>query len=84
MLSSDLLLVLAGGAGTLSEARLALEYERPVAAFLRERSELDRLPADILLLTCFSDVQVFFSESLRGLINPKKRKRSAIDSPRDE
>lgn len=47
VLSSDAIVLLGGGAGTLSEAELAVRYRRPVVAHLDGRDDLPGLPADI-------------------------------------
>jgi len=58
--------VMAGGAGTRSEARLALRYRRPVVAYLANRSEVPGLPAEIPLATSLSAVQRFVRAALLG------------------
>lgn len=50
VLSSDVVVVLPGGAGTASEAALAVRYRRPVIGFL-DRSEMPGLPAEVPVTT---------------------------------
>ncbi len=59
VLSSDVIVVLPGSEGTLSEAKLALRYGRPISAYLNDPSDLPGLPGDIPVLCCFTDVQFF-------------------------
>jgi predicted Rossmann-fold nucleotide-binding protein len=66
ILSADVVVVMAGGAGTRSEARLALRYRRPVVAYLADRSEVPGLPAEIPLATSLSAVQRFVRAALLG------------------
>ena len=66
VLSADVVVVMAGGAGTRSEARLALRYGRPVVAYLGERAEVPGLPAKIPLATSLSEVQRFVRSALLG------------------
>ena len=47
VLSSDVIVILPGGPGTLSEATLAVRYERPVVAYLNSPDELPGLPGSI-------------------------------------
>jgi len=49
VLSSDVVVALAGAEGTSSEVRLALRYGRPVVAHLASRDEIPRLPAEVLV-----------------------------------
>ncbi|NNF28836.1 MAG: hypothetical protein HKN73_16545 [Gemmatimonadetes bacterium] len=59
VLTSDLVLALPGGAGTLSEVRLALEYGKPVLAYLEDREEIPGLPASVQLASRLEDVVDF-------------------------
>jgi uncharacterized protein (TIGR00725 family) len=66
VLSADVVVVMAGGAGTRSEARLALRYGRPVVAYLGDRHEVPGLPAEVPLATSLSAVQRFVRAALLG------------------
>jgi uncharacterized protein (TIGR00725 family) len=46
VLSCDAIVALPGGAGTLSEVRLALRYSKSIVAWLEDRSELAGIPAE--------------------------------------
>jgi len=64
VLSADIVVVMAGAAGTRSEARLALRYGRPVVAYLGDRSEVPGLPPEIPLATSLPAVQRFVRAAL--------------------
>jgi uncharacterized protein (TIGR00725 family) len=64
VLSADVVVVMAGGAGTRSEARLALRYGRPVVAYLADRREVPGLPAEIAVATSLPAVQRFVRAAL--------------------
>lgn len=64
VLSSDAVLVLPGGAGTLSEVRLAQSYGHPVAAFFDDRRLLAGLPDDVVLAPTLDDVGRFLEDNL--------------------
>ena len=59
VLTSTVVILLPGGLGTVSEARLALRYERPCVAFLRTNEELPGIPDDIPIESDFSRVAAF-------------------------
>lgn len=59
VLSSSVVIVLPGAAGTASEARLALHYGRPCIAWLAERDEVPGLPAAIPAEPEFSTIERF-------------------------
>ena len=60
ILTADWVILLPGGAGTLSEARLALAYEKPTVAFLRRPEELPGLPPEIPIARRLREVADFF------------------------
>ena len=64
VLSADAVLVLPGGAGTLSEVRLALDYGRPVAAFFEDRGLLAGIPDEVPLVPTLDDVGRFLERLL--------------------
>ena len=47
VLTSTVVVLLPGGEGTASEARLALRYDTPCIAFVRSRNEIPSLPDEI-------------------------------------
>ena len=59
VLTPAVIIFLPGGAGTASEARLALRYGRPGVAYLRAREELPELPAGIPVEADFARVAAF-------------------------
>ena len=59
ILTSTVVLVLAGGEGTASEARLALRYGRPCIAYLDRRDDVPTLPEAIGVEQRFDRVQAF-------------------------
>ena len=65
VLTSDVVIVLPGGAGTASEARLALRYGRPAVAYLAHRTDVPGLPEDIPVETRFARVQAFVRAACR-------------------
>jgi hypothetical protein len=67
VLSSDVLVALPGGAGTASEAALAVRYGRPIAAYVDERADIPDLPAAVPVLTSLAEVQEFVLAHLTGV-----------------
>ena len=59
VLSSDVVVVLPGAAGTASEARLALRYGRPCIAWLASRADVPGLPDEVPVESRFSAVERF-------------------------
>jgi uncharacterized protein (TIGR00725 family) len=59
VLTSDLVVALPGGAGTLSEVQLAIRYERPVIAFVESHQEIPGLPDGVPISTSLEGVQSF-------------------------
>ena len=70
VLSSDVIVALPGDAGTLSEVRLALRYERPVIAFVESDEEIPGLPDSVPISTSLEGVQTFLMTQL-GLSAPR-------------
>lgn len=66
VLSSDVLIALAGEDGTASEVALAVRYRRPIAAYLDDRAEISGLPADVPVFATLSEVQEFVRQHLAG------------------
>ena len=65
VLSSDVLIILPGGAGTASEARLALRYGRPAVAYIARRADVPGLPEAIPVEPRFARVQSFVRAACR-------------------
>jgi uncharacterized protein (TIGR00725 family) len=57
VLTSDFVILLPGGAGTASEAALAVNYRRPVAAYVGARAEIPNLPAAVPAVSSFDELQ---------------------------
>ena len=64
VLSSDVVIALAGSEGTASEVRLALLYGKPVVCWLDDRSEISGLPGDARVVSTLEAVQAFVRDSL--------------------
>ena len=64
VLTSSALILLPGGEGTASEARLALKYKRPLIAYLKSRDEIPGLLAEIPVESDWSLVTAFVSASV--------------------
>ena len=64
VLSSDVIVALPGDAGTLSEVRLALRYERPVIAFVESDQEIPGLPNSVPISSSLEGVQTFVMRQL--------------------
>jgi uncharacterized protein (TIGR00725 family) len=64
VLSSNVLIALAGGAGTSSEVALAVRYGRPIVAFVEARSDIPALPAEVPAVATLAEVQDFLQRVL--------------------
>ena len=64
ILSSDVIIVLPGGAGTLSEVELAEKYQKPIVAYLRNPDELPGIRSTISIASNLEAVQEFFKKYL--------------------
>ena len=71
VLTSDVVIVLPGGEGTASEARLAVRYGRPVVAYLARRPDVPGLPDAIPIETRFDRVQAFVRAACRRRRTPR-------------
>jgi uncharacterized protein (TIGR00725 family) len=67
VLTCDAIVALPGGAGTLSEVRLALTYGKPVVAWLEDRSELPGLPAACPVVESLQAVERMLRKQLTDL-----------------
>ena len=59
VLSSDVVIALPGGGGTSSEIRLALQYRRPLIAYVEDQSAIENMPEDVTMTNDFASVQDF-------------------------
>jgi len=59
VLTSDVIVALPGSQGTASEVRLALQYEKPLVAFLARRAEIPGLPDSVYVEPMFEKVKEF-------------------------
>ena len=66
ILSSDVIVALPGGSGTLSEVTLAQRYGRPIVAWLERRDEIPGLPEDVLVEADFEKVKGFVRRAASG------------------
>ncbi|MDX1410843.1 MAG: hypothetical protein R3351_01680 [Nitrospirales bacterium] len=64
ILSSNVIIALPGGAGTLSEVMLAEKYRRPLVAYLHDQSELPGLPPSVPMVNTLEGVQEFVKKHL--------------------
>ena len=71
VLSAAAIIFLPGGAGTASEARLALRYGRPGVAYLRAPEELPGLPAGIPVEADFERVAAFVRQHAGAAFKPR-------------
>jgi uncharacterized protein (TIGR00725 family) len=65
VLSSDVIVALAGGEGTASEIALALRYGRPVIAFVDSRADIPGLPPAVPASGTLAAVQEFVRSVLK-------------------
>lgn len=66
VLSSEVIVALPGGAGTASEVRLALAYDRPIVAYLERRDEIPDLPARVPVESSLAAIQAFIQAAIAG------------------
>ena len=65
ILSSDVLIALPGSSGTASEVSLALDYNRPLVAYLNNRADIEGLPHQVRIESDFSALQAFVRSHLK-------------------
>ncbi len=65
VLSSDVVVALPGGSGTGSEVALALDYDRPVIAWLNDRDEIPGLSDQVRAARNFDEVAEFILDRTR-------------------
>jgi len=66
VLSSDLIIALPGGRGTSSEVALALDYRRPVVAFVGSRGDIPGLSDAVPTARSLDGVKDFVRSTLNG------------------
>jgi uncharacterized protein (TIGR00725 family) len=82
VLTSDVIVALPGGAGTASEATLAVAYGRPIVAFVESRSEIRALPEEVPIRAKLDDVADFVDAELSSLTNSPRRSQWRRERPR--
>lgn len=70
ILTADLIVALPGDAGTLSEVKLAVRYQRPVMAFVETDQEICGLPDGVPISGNLEGVRTFVMTQL-GLSGPR-------------
>lgn len=65
VLASDIVVVLPGGAGTASEAALAVRYDKPTVAFLSSADQVAGLPPSVPVVQSLGEVEEFLRTLLR-------------------
>jgi hypothetical protein len=66
VLTSDVIVALPGDAGTGSEVRLAVRYERPIIAFVESDQEIPGLPNSVSISGSLAGVRTFVMTQLEG------------------
>jgi uncharacterized protein (TIGR00725 family) len=69
VLASDAIVMLPGGDGTLSEARLALHYGKPIIAYLGGALELPEELREIPLARSLADIEEFLKARIPSIVN---------------
>ena len=64
ILSSDVIVALPGGPGSVSELELAFQYQRPVIAYLNSPDEIPGIPRQIPIRSDFGEVCKFVEDIL--------------------
>ena len=64
VLTSDVVIALPGSWGTRSEIELAIRYERPLVAYLQDRTEIPQLPETVTVVSTLGDVRAFVRAAL--------------------
>ncbi len=64
VLSSDVVIALEGSWGTHSEVALAVQYGRPVVAYLPDRAAIPELPETVTDVSTLDDLQAFVRKAL--------------------
>ena len=64
MLSSDIVVAFPGGAGTASEVSLALQYNRPLVAFIEQEGDIPNLSKSVSRMSTLEEIQTFIESFL--------------------
>jgi uncharacterized protein (TIGR00725 family) len=64
VLSADVVIAVAGSSGTRSEVCLAVEYGRPVVAYVQDRSDIPELPETVRVVSDLAGLQRFVRRAL--------------------
>ncbi len=72
ILSSDVVILLPGSAGTASEAKLAVRYGKPSIAYLDARADLPDLPDAIPVEPDFARVEAFVRDACESRRRPSR------------
>lgn len=64
VLTSDVIVALPGSAGTASEVRLAVMYERPIIAYVDSADDIPDLPPSVARASEFEGVVAFVEQHL--------------------
>ena len=72
ILSSTAIVALPGGAGTASEVRLAVEYEKPIIAFTSDDSRVAEFPEDVPCVSRIEEVEAFLRKHINEVASLKK------------
>jgi len=67
ILTADVIVALPGDAGTGSEVRLAVRYERPIIAFVESDQEIPGLPNSVSVSSSLAGVRTFVMAQLRAV-----------------
>ena len=67
ILSSDVIVFLPGGLGTLNEARLSARYRKPAVAWLGDSDLSGEFPKSIRIAKSFEEVQAFVTDKVDAL-----------------
>lgn len=64
VLTSHVLVAMAGSSGTRSEVELALRHRKPIVAYLQDRSEIPELPQGLPVVASLEQVRTFVRRAL--------------------
>jgi hypothetical protein len=70
VLTAEVVVILPGGAGTASEASLAIRYRRPAVAWLDRREDLPGLPGEVPVVRDLEEVRFFLLRHLEPALTP--------------
>ena len=64
VLTADVIIAMPGSWGTQSEVALAVDYGKPVIAYLQDREDIPQMPSGVPIVGTLEDVQAFVVEAL--------------------